>query len=226
MIIFPLSFHHPLMLRKEPLFKILFQFGWFWLALLCVFLCLTTSVYLTFRDDINFLLAKPYELVHNHIWRTVFYVHITSGMVCILTGPFQFIPTFRKKFVAFHRNLGKAYVLSILAFAAPTGMYMAFFANGGFWSGAGFLMLSFFWWISTYKAYRYIRQGNVAKHRQFMVYSFALTFSAVTLRLWVPLLSQVFDLDHQLTVVITAWINWIPNLILAHFFVNYFPNRI
>ena len=205
--------------------KILYPIGWFWMTLACVFLFLTTSVYLTFRDDINFLLAKP-DLVHNLIWRTAFYFHIVSGMACIITGPFQFVPYLRMKYLSFHRNLGKTYIGAILFFAAPTGLYMAFYANGGFWSGAGFFMLSLCWWATTYLAYRYILKGNVARHRQFMVYSFALTFSAVTLRIWVPLLSNFFHVDHEFTIIITAWINWVPNLFVAHLFVKLFPNRV
>lgn len=209
---------------KEFSSKIFFQFGWFWITLTCVFLFLITIPYLSFKDDINFLLTKP-DLVHDIIWRPVFYFHITSGMVCIVIGPFQFIPSLRRKYVLLHRNLGKAYIMAILFFAGPTGLYMAFFANGGFWSGLGFFMLSLFWWLTTFLAYRYIKKGNVNKHRQFMVYSFALTFSAVTLRLWVPILSEFFEVDHHFTIVITAWINWIPNLLVAHLFVKFFPNR-
>lgn len=203
----------------------LFKIGWFWLALGCLLLFFTTTVYLSFRDDIHFLLAKP-DLVHHVVWRPVFYFHIVSGMVCIAAGPFQFLPALRWQYPAFHRGLGKAYVAAILCVAAPTGLYMAFFAEGGFWSALGFFTLSLFWWGTTYKAYRAIRKGNVDTHRQFMAYSFALTFSAVTLRVWVPVLSNFLSVDHDFTIVITAWINWIPNLLTAHLFVKFFPRRL
>lgn len=204
---------------------LLFRIGWFWLATGCLLLFFTTTVYLSFRDDIHFLLTKP-DLVHDLVWRPVFYVHIVSGMLCIATGPFQFLPFLRKRYPAWHRMAGKLYVGAILFAAGPTGLYMAFFATGGFWSGTGFFTLSLFWWATTFVAYRTIIQGNVARHRRFMAYSFALTFSAVTLRLWVPLLSHYAWVDHHTTVVVTAWINWIPNLLLAHLFVKLFPARL
>jgi len=204
---------------------ILFRFGWFWLAVGCMLLFFTTTVYLSFRDDIHFLLSKP-DLVHHVIWRPVFYVHVVSGMLCIAVGPFQFLPFLRKKYVKLHRNLGKVYVMAILLFAAPTGLYMAFFANGGFWSAAGFFVLSLLWWASTFLALRYIKQGDVARHRQFMAYSFALTFSAVTLRFWVMLMGNYLAADAHFTIVITAWINWIPNLLVAHLFVKIWPQRL
>ena len=203
----------------------LFKIAWFWLALGCMLLFFTTTIYLTFRDDIHFLLTKP-DLVHHIIWRPVFYFHIVAGMVCIAAGPFQFLPFVRKAYPKWHRRLGKAYVGAILFVAAPTGLYMAFYANGGFWSGAGFFMLSLFWWATTFLAYRYIVNGNVEAHRRFMAYSFALTFSAVTLRVWVPVLSNFFSVDGHTTVVVTAWINWIPNLLVAHACVKFFPQRL
>lgn len=195
------------------------------MALGCLLLFFTTTVYLSFRDDIHFLLAKP-DLVHDVIWRPVFYFHIVSGMVCIAAGPFQFLPALRRQYPAFHRNLGKAYVGAIVFVAAPTGLYMAFFAEGGIGSVLGFFTLSLFWWATTYWAYRAIRKGDVETHRRFMAYSFGLTFSAVTLRIWVPVLSNFFSVDHDFTIVVTAWINWVPNLLLAHLFVKFFPRRL
>lgn len=205
--------------------NIFLKIGWFWIAFGCLLLFFTTTVYLSFRDDIHFLLAKP-DLVHDVVWRPVFYFHIVSGMLCIASGPFQFLPGFRRNYPAFHKTLGKVYVAAILLVSAPTGLYMAFFAEGGFWSAAGFFVLSLLWWATTFKAYQAIRKGNVDTHRQFMAYSFALTFSAVTLRIWVPLLSNFLYVDHHFTVVVTAWINWIPNLLLAHLFVKFCPRRL
>lgn len=212
-------------MKLVALQKYLFRFSWFWIAVGCLFLFFTTSVYLSFRDDIHFLLAKQ-DLVGDWVWRTAFYIHVSSGMLCIALGPFQFLPALRKHRMGLHRLMGKVYVGAILIFSAPTGLYMAFFANGGFWAAAGFFMLSLVWFFFSYLAIYYIKKGNVQKHRQFMAYSFALTFSAVTLRLWVPILSNYMGVDHDLTVVLTAWINWIPNLLVAHILVKLFPEKL
>jgi hypothetical protein len=58
-----------------------------------------------------------------------------------------------------------------------------------------------------------------------MVRSYALTFSAVTLRAWVPILSLGFNVDHDYTVIITAWLNWIPNVIVGELLLKYFPKK-
>src|SRR5947207_14781333 len=90
-----------------------------------------TFMYWNFRPDVNFLITKQ-DLVHQPVWRTAFYIHIFGGMLAIVLGPFNFIKSIRRKNLNLHRVLGKTYVASILFIAAPTGLYMAFYANGGF----------------------------------------------------------------------------------------------
>lgn len=197
---------------------------WVFVTFFCVLLFGTTALYLSFQE-IGFLHAKP-DLVHNLIWRSVFYIHVTGSMIPLLIGPFQFIQSFRKKYSKAHRKLGETYVFCILIVGGPSGFYMAFFANGGFWAQAGFFILSLLWLGTTYWAYRTAVQKDFKAHQKWMLRSFALTFSAVTLRLWVPFLSYIILTDHQFTVVITAWINWIPNIIIVEILLKYFSKEL
>lgn len=197
----------------------------FWLGLLffsCVLVVITLA-YFSFRTDINFLLAKQ-DFVKDKVWMTVFYLHISSSIFCLLTGPFQFISFLRDRLrINWHRYLGKVYIFSILFLAAPTGAYMAVFANGGFGTQLGFIILSVLWFVSTYFAWQAILEKNIQQHKRWMLRSFALTFSAVTLRLWMPILSAYWGLDPDFVVVITAWINWLPNILFAELILVFFP---
>jgi hypothetical protein len=67
--------------------------------------------------------------------------------------------------------------------------------------------------VTGYLAYRTIRAGEVAAHRRWMMRNFALTFAAVTLRLWMMTVTMVFG--EISSYEITAWICWIPNLVIA-----------
>lgn len=200
--------------------KTLKGIGWILMTLLSVFLFGLTTIYLNFKPNVNFLLSKPAELVQDMVWRTAFYVHIISAMVILVIGPFQFLKKFRSKYLTLHKWVGRAYVFGILALAAPSGMYMAFFANGGVPSEIGFALMSSAWFTITYKAYQTIRKGEVVAHQQWMIRSFAVTFAAVTLRLWVLVLSVTTDLDSVLIEQMSAWISWIPNLIFAEVFIR------
>ncbi|MDX2301594.1 MAG: DUF2306 domain-containing protein [Microscillaceae bacterium] len=197
---------------------------WLLMVGLAGLLFYTSIFYFSFRTDINFLLAKR-EYVHDMLWMSAFYIHIAGSMVCVISGPFQFIDAFRIKFPAFHRQLGKAYVGAILFVGGPSGLYMSAFANGGLGTKVGFFILSFLWLRSTYLAYKRIRQKNVASHQAWMIRSYALTFSAVTLRLYVWVLSSYFFIDHDLIVLLTAWFNWIPNLIAAECILFFSKNK-
>lgn len=181
---------------------------------LAFFLFGITFMYWNFRPDVNFLLTKQ-DLVDHPIWRPAFYVHIFGGMLAIVLGPLNFIKYIRRKNLNLHRVLGKTYVASILFIAAPTGLYMAFYANGGFSASIGFILMSILWFYTTFMAVNTIRKKQIAEHVKWMVRSYAMTFAAVTLRLWVPFLSLAVEMDHLKVIIITAWISWIFNLMAA-----------
>ncbi|MBA3664256.1 MAG: DUF2306 domain-containing protein [Bacteroidetes bacterium] len=178
-----------------------------------------TFMYWNFRPDVNFLLTKQ-DLVSHPIWRTAFYIHIFGGMLAIALGPFQFVKAFRKRNLNFHRLTGKIYIGAILFIAAPTGLYMAFYANGGFYSTLGFLLMSVLWFYTTYMALHTIKKKQIQNHSNWMVRSYAMTFAAVTLRLWVPFLSLLAEMEHLKVIVVTAWISWLFNLIAAELIIK------
>lgn len=195
------------------------SFLWAVLAFFSLYLGITTFAYLSFRTDIGFLLAKQ-DFINNKVWMTAFYIHISSSILVVLTGPFQFVKALRNKYLQLHRVLGKIYVGSILFLAAPSGFYMGLFANGGIGAQIGFVLLSFLWFGFTFLGYKSVKEKKILQHKKWMIRSYALSFSAVTLRLYVPLLSLGFGLEHDFVVVITSWINWIPNLLVAEWIIR------
>jgi uncharacterized membrane protein len=174
-------------------------------------------MYFSFRPDINFLRVKQ-AFVNDTLWRTSFYVHISGGILAIVAGPLQFLKWIRKRNVKVHRTIGKVYVVAILVIGAPAGFYMALFANGGPWASTGFAVMAMLWFYTTWTAYRFIRVHDLREHRRWMIRSYALTFSAVTLRLWVPLCSIWLHMNHDSIIVLSAWTSWGINLVLAELF--------
>ena len=47
-------------------------------------------------------------------------VHVLSGMLALLVGPFQFVSKIRHRFLRVHRSLGVVYIATILYL--PTGL--------------------------------------------------------------------------------------------------------
>ncbi|MBX7243177.1 MAG: DUF2306 domain-containing protein [Bacteroidia bacterium] len=172
-----------------------------------------------FRKDIDFWLAKK-DKVQDSVWSGALYIHIIGSLLPILTGPFQFFYGFRKKYLSLHRTLGKIYVFSILFLGVPTGYYMAFYANGGIFAVIAFLILSTLWLTTTWLAYQKVRQKKIKAHEDWMKRSYAVTFAAVTLRLWTDILPNDFGVAHDETLVLAAWLAWIPNLIIAEILIR------
>ncbi len=52
-----------------------------------------------------------------------------------------------------------------------------------------------------------------------MVRNYAVTFSAVTLRLWLLLLI-VFNSEVEAAYVTVAWLSWVPNLLIAELIIG------
>ncbi len=93
---------------------------------------------------------------------------------------------------------------------------MGMYANGGLISSVGFICLGFVWLITTLAGVMQIRKGNVEMHRQLMTYSYACTFTVVTLRLWYPILKSITQ-DPDSSYLIVAWLCWLPNVMAAYF---------
>jgi len=164
--------------------------------------------------------TKPAELINNPVWHTVFYIHITFGGIAMLTGWTQFSNKLRGRYLSAHRLVGKIYVVSVL-FSSCAGLYIAFFASGGIISSTGFEALALLWLITDITAYTSIRRLDIVSHRQWMIRNYALTFAAVTLRIYLPLL-QIFVFPGQFipSYHLVAWLCWVPNLIVAEIIIN------
>ncbi|NND84266.1 MAG: DUF2306 domain-containing protein, partial [Acidimicrobiia bacterium] len=99
------------------------------------------------------------------------------------------------------------------------GLWMAFLAYGGIVAQAGFFGLSVAWLTSGTIAYRRIRAGDQDVHREWMIRNYALTFAAVTLRLWIGV-SVASGIDFDIAYPVIAWIAWVPNLIVVEWWIR------
>jgi uncharacterized membrane protein len=167
-------------------------------------------------SDMGLLSTKPDWLKESAIWSLAFKLHILGGGLALLSGWSQFLKKWRTKHLAFHRLLGRIY-LGVVLVSGLSSLYMAFYATGGLIPGVGFGMLGVLWLITSYKALASIKMGEITSHQKWMIRSFALTFAAVTLRIWLPLLQFVLLVDFFVAYAIVAWLCWVPNLIIAEF---------
>jgi uncharacterized membrane protein len=139
--------------------------------------------------------------------------HFGGSAIALAAGCFQVHPGLRRCVAAVHRWMGRLYVIGV-AIGGAAGLYMARFANGGIAGQLGFALLALAWLGTTTCGYASIRAGAVAAHRRWMIRSFALSFAAVTLRLYIPA-SHAAGIPFEAAYPAIAWLCWVPNLLVA-----------
>jgi uncharacterized membrane protein len=183
-----------------------------------------TIPYFTFEYDVDFLLTKQ-NILHFSHWRYAFYLHISFCLFILPLGAIQFIKIKSLKWKKVHKILGKIYVTLVLFICAPSGLIMALHANGGIAAKISFTITAILWWYFTIIAYFKIRERNWYAHQAYMIRSYALTLSAITLRLYVLFLPKFIPLQGAIMYVTVAWLSWIPNLIFAEFIIYFLQKR-
>ncbi|MEM6800044.1 MAG: DUF2306 domain-containing protein [Bacteroidota bacterium] len=174
--------------------------------------------YIPFDTDVAFLRIKQDYIELSH-YKLAFFTHVYSSFFCLLAAFTQFSPYVRKRLPQVHRQAGWLYALSILVFAAPSGFVIGIYANGGLGSQIAFCLLAILWIYFTAKAIWAIKNRNIMEHRYFMIRSFALTLSAITLRAWKYIIVAIFHPRPMDVYQIVAWLGWVLNLILAEYII-------
>jgi len=176
------------------------------------------SVFVLDGPDNGFLLTKTASVRHS-VYLPAFYIHIVTGSIVLMTGIFQLRTWIRTRFATWHRLAGKIYIFVILIFTAPSGLVMSLFANGGLAAGTGFALLALLWWFFTWKGFQNAIQERWDEHRKFMIRSYALTFSAVTLRLY-SFFFALAGYRGEFTYVMIAWLSWVPSVIAVEIYLR------
>lgn len=144
-------------------------------------------------------------------------LHVLSGALVLLIGGFQFWRGLRLRRPRLHRHLGRVYLLCVLA-GGVAGLLLAPQSDGGLVAHLGFGLLALLWLYSGWRAYQSIRVGNVAAHRAWMIRNYALTFGAVTLRLYLGLLVGLAGVPFDEAYSAVAWLSWVPNLVIVEWY--------
>ena len=198
------------------------QFVYWIIAVLAVLigvtLYLNNIVFFLNGPDNGFLLTKS-ESVRRSVYLPAFYIHVATGSAVLMAGVLQLSTTLRRRSASVHRAVGKLYIFTTLLFTAPSGFVMALYANGGLTAQTAFALLAACWWWFTFKGLQTARSGSWNRHRAFMLRSYALTFAAVTLRLYSFFFAlaglrgvEIYDL--------IAWLCWVPSLLVTEWWLQ------
>jgi predicted membrane protein DUF2306 len=181
-------------------------------GLLCVALALVSYRYLLGAG------AVPPVIASNLFKNPWLLVHVAGAATALLVGPVQFSSTLRARFRRLHRWIGRTYAVSCLIGGAG-GFALALGASTGPVSTIGFGSLAVLWILTTVLAWRRAMQRRFVAHRVWMIRSFALTFAAVTLRLYLPIASllAIPFVDAYRAI---SFLAWVPNLLLVELYLR------
>ena len=219
--------------RPRPRTRTRHRVGWTWIALSSLAIAVyavtpyvTAPLHELAGDAVG--LAGAYE--DKAAWvHAAFYVHIVGGGVALLLGPLQLWRSLRERVPSVHRAIGRTYLVAVLV-GGVAALALAPVSSAGMVGFFGFGTLGILWIWTGWRGYRAIRAGDVRSHQAWMIRNFALTYAAVTLRLWTGVLVAVqtpwiatgADADAAFTNAYAAvpFLAWIPNLVVAELLVR------
>jgi uncharacterized membrane protein len=142
------------------------------------------------------LLVTDYPMYHAYRLRVIadrnlLIPHTISGVIALVAGPIQFSSRLRTRYLKFHRILGRIYFICVFI-GALTGMALASGRPGM----PGTCMQGAAWIVCTTAAVVTARNLQIAEHRQWMIRSYAVTFTFVSsrvLNLWPRYWSHLGD---------------------------------
>lgn len=202
--------------------KVFIALTWLFLLGLCVLIVSKAMNYMDFQ--VKNILTERTEWIRYTFYFLSFYVHVFFGMIGLITGPFQFIKFIRRKYAKVHEMIGKVYMFACWL-SAIGGFVIGFFAGGGLIGRLGFITCAVVWFITTFNGYYSITQKNFVAHGKWMKVSFAVTFAAVTLRVWIGVLLGVFGLEYDTAYQLVAWLSWVPNFLVVGVINFFFFNK-
>lgn len=198
------------MLRKLPLLLAALL-----IAAFAALMLAKTLPYYSFEKGIHFLTTKSDETNDNLWFRLGFYVHITTSLVVLVLGLLQWLPVVARRGPRLHRWLGYGYVGGILGLAAPSGLILARFANGGLVAQVGFTLQCVVWWLSTWLAYQAARRRQWPRHVEWQARSYAVTLAALALRGESYIMYYAFRTKPIETYLTVTWLSWVGNLLIV-----------
>jgi uncharacterized membrane protein len=183
-----------------------------------------TIAYIPYNTDVGFLRIKQ-QYIHIDHWRIAFFIHVYASIWVLLAGFTQFSKWIQRNNPKLHRVMGYIYVTDVLLITGPAGLLMGFYANGGLLSRIAFVLLAVLWIYFTVMALVNARQKDFKRHRHYMIRSYALTLSALTLRAWKYLITNAYHVDPNWVFPpmdvyrVVAWLGWVVNWAVAEYII-------
>ncbi|THD35144.1 MAG: DUF2306 domain-containing protein [Sphingomonas sp.] len=163
-------------------------------------------------------MPPPPPIVENAFAHPFLILHVVGGVTALLLGPLQFVRFVRTRWPGFHRVTGRLYVIAC-AIGAPAGFMLALGTTAGPVAVVGFAIPALLWPVFTGLGWRAAVERRFGDHREWMLRSYAITATAITLRLMLPA-SALLGYPFYPAYRVIAWLGWITNLAFVEFYIR------
>jgi uncharacterized membrane protein len=149
-------------------------------------------------------------------------LHVVPGGLLLLFAPLQFSSRLRARHISWHRWSGRF----LLAVAVPTalsglffGMWMPF---GGRGETAMIVPFALLMLASFARAYRAVRRGDIATHREWMIRAFAVAIAIASVRVVGAVLDVTLSpyVGLRALFVIAIWTGWLTTVFAAEVWIR------
>jgi uncharacterized membrane protein len=150
------------------------------------------------------------------------YAHIVPGVIYLLGAPFQLSSRFRNANFARHRRIGRVVLTAGAvtgAFALVVGLVMPF---GGLAEASASTVFGVYFLIALGTAFSAIRNGDVDRHRRWMIRAFALGIAVGLIRVVVGL-GEAFGVPMDDSFGAAFWIAFVVMAIMAEIWLRLRP---
>lgn len=141
--------------------------------------------------------------------------HVTGGMIAFLVAPLQFSTTLRRRWPAWHRWVGRLYVVAALIASALSVFIVVRFEVQANWWVMG--TMGGLWFLTTLFAWLAALNRSFVQHQLWIGRSFGLTFTFVLTRI-IP--DQVFPGLDYVKMTALYWGFIVASLIVPDLVVN------
>jgi Predicted membrane protein (DUF2306) len=160
----------------------------------------------------------PPPVLANAFAKPFLIFHVAAGVTALAVAPLQFVAGVRSRWPALHRQTGRLYLMSC-AIGAPAGFMLALGTTAGPVAAVGFAIPAILWALFTWLGWRSALARQFAEHREWMLRSYAITSTAITLRLMLPT-SALLGFDFLPAYRVIAWLAWMTNLALFELYIR------
>lgn len=155
------------------------------------------------------------------------FAHVVIGGLFLALAPLQFSSRVRERHVRLHRWSGRSLVLAALLVGVSGLSLGARFPYGGRGAASAVFAAGALFLYALIRAFRAIRRGDVARHREWMIRMFSIGLGIATVRVVGLLLFAVTRSSFQESAGTAFWVGWLSTFAAAELWVRYTrPRRV